>query len=152
MNKRMKEARKALNFSQEEFGQRIGLSKFAISNYENGKQTITERSVANMCREFGINEKWLRTGEGDMFDVPDSFSLDEYAKVNGLSALEIDIIKTYMEMPAKTRQAALAVLYKMFGRGLEEAEIEMEGEAFKEELRAEKFTQTASASQKPEGA
>lgn len=152
MNNRLKEARKTLSLSQEEFGRRIGVTGSQISRLESGAQAITDQMLLAICREYNVDKEWLRGGEGEMFNKPQTFSLDEYAKANGLSALELDIIKTYMELPAKTRQAALSVLRQMFGRTAEEAAIEIEGEAYKEELRAESFTQTASASPKQKDA
>jgi len=54
------------DLSQTEFGERIGVTKFAISNYETGRQGVPERTINDICREFGINTLWLRTGAGDM--------------------------------------------------------------------------------------
>ena len=72
---------KELDISQEEFGNRIGVSRFSISNYESGKRSLTARVISDICREFGVNEVWLRTGEGgtdNMFtklDPADRFSI-----------------------------------------------------------------------------
>lgn len=67
MNKRLKQIRLAWGLSQEEFGKRIGIeSRAHISSLENGTRNITDRIVKDICREFTINEKWLRTGEGEM--------------------------------------------------------------------------------------
>lgn len=59
--------RKEANLSQEAFGQRIGLSRSEIRNLEYGITQIKERTVPIICREFDINEYWLRTGQGEMF-------------------------------------------------------------------------------------
>ena len=59
--------REVLGVSQEELGNKIGLSRFSVSNYESGKRNITDRVVQDICREFNVNEHWLRTGDGDMF-------------------------------------------------------------------------------------
>ena len=66
MNERLKNLRISLNLSQEEFGDRIGItSRSHISSLENGKRTLTDRIIKDICREFGVNELWLRTGEGE---------------------------------------------------------------------------------------
>jgi len=53
--------------NQSEFGSRIGLTTSAISDIERGKvKTITEGNIKLICREFNINEEWLRTGRGKM--------------------------------------------------------------------------------------
>ena len=59
--------REVLGVSQEELGNKIGLSRFSVSNYESGKRNITDRVVQDICREFNVNEHWLRSGDGDMF-------------------------------------------------------------------------------------
>ena len=55
---------KKLEISQEDLGNKIGVSRFSISNYELGKRNLTARVITDICREFGVNEIWLRTGEG----------------------------------------------------------------------------------------
>ena len=55
---------KKLEISQEDLGNKIGVSRFSISNYELGKRNLTDRVITDICREFGVNEIWLRTGEG----------------------------------------------------------------------------------------
>ncbi|MBS7224885.1 MAG: helix-turn-helix transcriptional regulator [Clostridiaceae bacterium] len=65
---RLIELRSALNnISQEELGERIGLSRSGISNIEKGKRALNDRHIKLICTEFDVNEHWLRTGEGDMF-------------------------------------------------------------------------------------
>lgn len=61
--------REELRISQEELGAKIGLSRFSISNYESGKRNITDRVIQDICREFNVNENWLRYNTGDMFDT-----------------------------------------------------------------------------------
>lgn len=65
---RIKCLRNELNLKQDEFGKKLSLTKFAISNYENGRTGIPDRVINDMCREFNVNETWLRTGEGEMFE------------------------------------------------------------------------------------
>lgn len=64
---RVKEARKSLNLTLEKFGERLGVTKVAISNIENGNRSLTDQMQKSICREFNISEKWLRDGTGDMF-------------------------------------------------------------------------------------
>ena len=62
--------------SQEEFGKRIGVSRFSISNYESGKRNLTDRVVRDICREFNINYEWLTEGEGEMLsDIDDDLGV-----------------------------------------------------------------------------
>ena len=66
MNNRIKELRKHLNMNQTEFGSRIGVKQGTIAGYENGLRTPLDTVVSSICKEFGVSEKWLRTGEGEM--------------------------------------------------------------------------------------
>ena len=67
MNQRVKEIRKANNLTMDKFGERLGVTKVAISRLESGERNLTDQMVRSICREFDINEEWLRTGEGEMY-------------------------------------------------------------------------------------
>ena len=67
MNERIKYLRKeVLRITQEDFASRINLSRNFIAQIEIGTKTPSDRSIADICREFDINEEWLRTGQGEM--------------------------------------------------------------------------------------
>ncbi len=68
MLNRIKEARKALHLSQREFGERLGVSRDVISNIEYGRVPPKDLLLKHICEVYYINENWLRTGEGPMFD------------------------------------------------------------------------------------
>ena len=67
MNGRIKEVRKTLGLSQEEFGRRLGVTRGAVTNIEFNKVEPKPLFVELLCREFDVNETWLRTGDGPMF-------------------------------------------------------------------------------------
>lgn len=67
MNERIRELRKALGLNQTEFGEKIGIKQGSIAGYESGARTPIDSVILSMCREFNVNEEWLRTGEGEMF-------------------------------------------------------------------------------------
>lgn len=104
---RIKEIRKTLGLTLEKFGNRVGVGKSAISNIENGNRGITEQMQKAICREFNVNEEWLRDGVGSMFVEPDTFSLDDFAKSRGMTDLEKEIIKTYFEIDPDIRKIVL---------------------------------------------
>lgn len=68
MEFRIKELRKTLGLSQDEFGFKLGVTNTAVSGYESGRRNPTEQTILSICREFDVNEDWLRTGEGEMFE------------------------------------------------------------------------------------
>ena len=67
MNERVKELRKDLGLSGEKFGDRLGVSKTAVSLIESGKNNLTEQMIKSICREFNVNEEWFRYGTGEMY-------------------------------------------------------------------------------------
>ena len=56
-----------LHLTQEALGEPLGLTRANIANIEAGRIAVTERVIISLCKEFKINEEWLRTGEGEMF-------------------------------------------------------------------------------------
>lgn len=68
MNTRIRELRKSLNLTLAEFGEKISVSHTTICDIENGKTNINDRIVKLICSEFNVNEEWLRTGKGDIYN------------------------------------------------------------------------------------
>ncbi len=68
VNQRLKEIRKVLKISQEQFGKKLGVTGAGISKIESGDRALTEQMLLSVCRVYDVNENWLRTGEGEMFD------------------------------------------------------------------------------------
>lgn len=69
INDRIKAVRKAEDLTQSEFGERIGVTKNAVVNMEiPGRSKISDNNnyILSICREFGVREEWLRTGNGSM--------------------------------------------------------------------------------------
>ena len=71
MNQRIKQLRRILDLTQQDFAERIGLKQNSIALIESGKRNISNQAVLSICREFNVNETWLRTGEGEMFNEMD---------------------------------------------------------------------------------
>ena len=67
LNKRFVEIRKHLKLTQDEFGKRLGTSRDAIANIEYGRVEPSQMIIKLTCKEFGVDEIWLRTGVGEMF-------------------------------------------------------------------------------------
>ncbi len=67
MNDRIKKLRKELDLTQREFGERIGIKGNTIAQYELGRNEPIDAVISLICREFGVNENWLRDGTGEMF-------------------------------------------------------------------------------------
>lgn len=67
MNERLRKLRKTLDLTQQTFADRIGIARGNIGSYEVGKSNLSDAVISLICREFNVNEHWLRTGEGEMF-------------------------------------------------------------------------------------
>ncbi len=82
MKNRIKQIRETYKLTQVKFGEKIGVKGNTITNYENGLRTPTDAVILSICREFNVNEDWLRTGEGTMMNI----QTDDYTRIT----VEID--------------------------------------------------------------
>ena len=103
---RVNEVRKRAQLTMDQFGERLGVTKTAISYVVNGKRSLTEQILKSICREFDVNENWLRTGEGDMRgklseeeEIATLVSdVLEEGKENPFYGIILEIIRTYNEL------------------------------------------------------
>ena len=65
MEKRIKQLRKELGLTQQELADKIGIKRTTIATYESGRNTPIDAVISLICREFNVNEEWLREGSGD---------------------------------------------------------------------------------------
>lgn len=82
MSERLKKLRKALDLTQQEFADRLGIKRNTVAQYEIGRNEPIDAVIISICREFDVNEEWLRTGKGDMF-----LPLDRNADIARLTKL-----------------------------------------------------------------
>lgn len=66
IGERIKQLRKQMSMTQQEFADRIGIKRNTVAQYETGKNQPLDAVISLICREFHINEAWLRTGIGEM--------------------------------------------------------------------------------------
>ena len=67
MGERLKELRKQLGITQQVFADRVGVKLNTVAQWESGVNSITEQTVNQICKEFKVNEMWLRTGKDKIF-------------------------------------------------------------------------------------
>jgi transcriptional regulator with XRE-family HTH domain len=97
VSERVKQVRKALQMSQRDFSRLLALSHTYIGGVESGFRGVNDRLVKLIVAEFGVNEAWLRGGEGEMFaDNQD----EQFVKLTGL----------YRELPAKYRNLVVRMM------------------------------------------
>lgn len=98
MNTRLHHLRKLLKLSQEDFGKRLGVTGASISRLEKGERNITEQMILSTCREYNINEAWLRDGKGEMFlPIEDGVSLLSNVSLT-IRDLILDIVTSFNEL------------------------------------------------------
>ena len=82
---RIKDVRNSLGLTLEKFGEKLGVTKTAISRIEKGERSLTEQMTKSICREFSVDYMWLTTGEGEMFVESDN---DFFERIDRIMAGE----------------------------------------------------------------
>lgn len=104
MKNRIRELRKALDLTQKAFAERIGMKSNTIATYEMGRATPSDPTVNNICKEFGVNERWLKSGVGEMFAPNASNALEALAAERKLTYGEMVIIEKFLNLKPEVRQ------------------------------------------------
>ena len=105
LNERVKELRQALGLTQQEFAARIGSVQNTITGYETGRRSPSGQVISLICKEFHVNETWLRTGEGEMF-LPQSTDLvDQLSREFGLGLYGQQLLATYLGLSEADKRA-----------------------------------------------
>ena len=114
---RIKLARTTLGKTQAEFAQAINRTQSLFARYENGTNNINDRTIADICREFNVNEQWLRTGEGPMFreqDNLDNMLTTDVAKlVRSSDEFTKKLIHNYLSLPQEARDEVKKFILKL---------------------------------------
>ena len=112
MNERIRAVRTAAGLTQPEFAEKLGLTKNFISLIENGQREPSDRTVRDICRVFGVNEAWLRTGEGEMH-TPKTRS-EEMAEIFANVQISDDARARLVKALASLPDEAFPQLYRWF--------------------------------------
>lgn len=104
-NQRIRKLRRELDLTQQEFAERIGVSRANIGKYETGISEPSAAVLSLICREFDVREEWLRTGEGEMFKAKPSDILDQLAYKYKLFNFDYVMIEKFIAMPPDLRRA-----------------------------------------------
>lgn len=112
MNNRIKAVRKSLKMTQQKFAEKIGLKQNSLALIESGKRNTSDQTILSICREYGVNEQWLRTGEGEMF-VQTENPLEQIAAEHGLAPEWVEVIEYLMKLPESSRKAIITLVFDM---------------------------------------
>ena len=111
MEKRIKYLRKNLNLTQQQFAEKIGIKRNTLAQYETGRNEPIDAVLNLICREFNVNEIWLRTGEGEIFK--------QYAKDEEITSFFNELLKEENESFKKRMILALSKFDEYYWIALE---------------------------------
>lgn len=113
---RIRKVRKALGLTLEKFGEKIGMKKNSVSQLENGKNSVTERVVKAICREYNVDYMWLITGDGEMFiDTDDDF----IERIDRIMAGEDEARKSLFKFMLELSDEDIAALDRLMKKAIE---------------------------------
>mgnify|MGYP000088495990 FL=1 len=119
MKERIREIRKTLKLTQVEFGEKIGVKGNTVTNYETGLRNPTDAVLLSICREFNVNEGWLRTGEGEMFQIPDDEDAALISEVlenpdDKFYQMLLNMVRTYRQLSPESKKVAEDFIDQLF--------------------------------------
>lgn len=108
MDKRLKKLRKELDLTQSAFADRIGMKQNTIATYEMGRSVPSDQAIRSICREFDVNEEWLRNGTGEMFKPSPSSALDALAAEYNLDHGSYIAIEKFLKLSPELREGMIS--------------------------------------------
>lgn len=150
INDRIRELRKSKGLTMEQFGDVIGLTKATVSRLESGAVSATEQTVKSICREFGVSEAWLRTGEGPMLDDTSGSILDRLTAEYHLDDRKRAILTAFLKLSPADQDAILRYVDGVVSElnaqpAAPDLDVDAEVEAYRQELLAQKKAEAAAS-------
>lgn len=116
MNERIRAVRESLGLSRAAFGEKLGVSGDVINNLERGRVAPKENITKLICKEFNVNENWIKTGNGDMFDKTEN-EIEQIAEEYGLSPAYAAVMEKLLKLsrPAQDEivEAVLSIVDRL---------------------------------------
>ena len=102
MKERLKLLRKSLRLTQAAFGDKLGLARNTIANYEDGNRNPSNAILKLICQTYNVNYLWLTVGKGEMFEISDT-ALNDLVMQYDLNEVDTFLIKAYLNMSKEER-------------------------------------------------
>lgn len=134
MNERIKILRKQLKLTQEQFASKLGVKRAAIGQVETGYNNVSEQLIKLICFNYNVNESWLRTGKGEMFEKSDNLE-DLFSDA---SDLEKSIIAAYLSIDADLRDQVIVQFLNSIGKKDLASKFESEVEQIEKTVKIDK--------------
>lgn len=113
MRERIKQIRKEFGMTQQEFADRLKVPRNTIAGYEVGKSNPSDAAINNICRELGVNESWLRTGNGDMFLPKNNDILNTLIREYNLTDYDRTLLEKYLKMNPRNRELVMDYIFRI---------------------------------------
>ena len=107
---RLKYLRKELSLNQTVFGKSIGMSQSGYGQVETGDRPFNDRLIKLVCLQYNVNEKWIRTGDGEMFANNTSTILSQLANEYGLSSRSSALVESFLDLSDEQREAIVCAV------------------------------------------
>lgn len=107
IGERIRQVRKFKDLTQKKFADSLGMKQNTVATYEMGRTNPSDPAIKSICREFGVNEEWLRSGEGEMFAPDATSALDALAQEQKLTHGEYILIEKLLSLKPEVRQGIL---------------------------------------------
>lgn len=107
MNNRIRKLRKSLDLTQEKFGSRIGVKGNTVAQWESGRNDPPDSSITFICREYNVNEAWLRTGTGEMFNPSPSSAMDVLAAEYHLDQNAYVVVEKFLNLKPEYQKGVI---------------------------------------------
>lgn len=102
---------KETKVTKSELARKLKISPSAVTQICSGKNNPSEQTITLICKEFGLNEEWLRSGKGEMFAVQQEDILEEMAAAHGLSPDFAAIMKRLMKLPPDVQDQIVEAVF-----------------------------------------
>lgn len=94
-----------------------------MGSLEIDRVKVTDRVISDICREFSVNENWLRYGKGDIFIENDDTIISELSNKYSLDSLDVKILESYLKLSGEQRKAIKKYVYSLVDTILEDDEL-----------------------------
>jgi len=136
----------------EKFGSALGVGKTAISKIEKGERSLTDQMAKAICREYSVNEEWLRNGSGEMFAArpigDDLKARIDYFLPDESESFRLRLARLILSMDKEDMAKLEAYAKKyLFPEETEFESIDQKVESYRAELEAEASSEKSKASQ-----
>ena len=117
LGERIKRVRKALDLTQQEFADRLGMKRNSIAQVEIGRKT-SDQTITSICREFNVNANWLRTGQEPMFSKIPNTAIEKLSEEFYLDSFDEALVEEYLHLTPNQRKTFRTFFYRVLKKSV----------------------------------